>query len=231
MAWRVVEWTIGTLAAVLALGLTAYSAAGPFWPTPPEIVLQDGDRSSSVPLAFNIVSHNKFFPVDEARLVCHLDLLYFVDTENKTGIERDAEFVGPTIRVPSTYDCGSDFVRVKQDGSVEFGLPNGSSMHTQPGAFKGPVTVVKMCVMIGGSYVSRGFTGSVPTVGYQWPRAPRGTGWIREPITFDVDQDKWIPPGSYLEAAWGLRRLVKEVPSKIKPLDPDALRCDAPPKQ
>jgi hypothetical protein len=232
MVWRVAEWAIGTLAALLALALTTYSAAGPFWRTPPEIALQEADRLSSVPLPFNVATRNVFFPISAATLICHVDLLYFVDADNKTGIWRDAEF-GPLVTaLPSSYDCGADFLRVREDGSVEIGFPHGQSMYTRTGAFRGPITVVKMCVMIGGFYVSRGVSAPIPVAGYQWPSAPGGTGWIREPIAFDIDQDKWIPPGSYLQAAWAVaHKLTIQAPDGTMQLDPDALRCDMPPKQ
>jgi hypothetical protein len=167
-----------------------------------------------------------FFPVSDLKLTCHLDLLYFMDANRKTGVTEDEEFIGDPVSVPGSYNCGADFVRIKPDGSVEIGFPGGKRMDTHPGAFVGSPTVLKICVTIGGSYTSRGFTRLVPTIGYQWPIAPGVPGWTREPIALDIDQTKWIPPNSQLGAAWSVSRgLIMLGPDGKRQLDPEALRC------
>jgi hypothetical protein len=62
---------------------------------------------------------------------------------------------------------------------------------------------------------------------FQWPAAPGQRQWIKGPIAFDADQEKWIPPGSKLSGAWGLRRLTEtSLDGQIK-LVPNALQCDS----
>jgi hypothetical protein len=224
-----VEWTLGTSAALLLLCAGVSEAWGPIVPTPPDIAPQDGSDQSSAPLAFSLTSKNNFFPISGLNLTCHLDLLYFKDANNKTAIIRDGMFTGEGASVPGNFNCGSDFVRIKPDGSVEIGFPGSVRMDTHPGAFAGPPTVLKMCVVISGSYVTWGFQRQVPPVAYQWPKAPGVPGWIKEPITFDIDLTKWVLPGGNLSMAISVsRQLTERLPDGSVRMLPDVLRCGPP---
>jgi hypothetical protein len=230
MVWKLAEYAVGAVAALIVLASGVYQAAGPFWPTPPGVVPPEENGASPVPLPFAVVAKNVFFPLSELHLVCTIDLLYFRDSNNRTGIWRDAKFVdnGDPNVIPASYNCGSDLIRVQHDGSVEIGFPAGQRMNTPPGAFAGPITVLKMCVTIEGSYTSHEYTAPIPTMGYQWPPAPSAFGWTREPIALDIDQEKWVFQGGKLSAAIGGRQLTERLPDGSVQMLPSALRCGPP---
>src|SRR5271169_277079 len=101
-------------------------------------------------------------------------------------------------------------------------------MATRPGAFRSPIGIVKLCVQIGGDYVSLGNTRRFASAMFQWPSSPNGNQWVKGPIAFDTDQTKWIPEGAILAEAWGLRRLTETAQNGRVQLRQDALRCDWP---
>ena len=150
-----VKWIIGTLAAFLALAATVYQAWGPFWPTPPDIEAQT--EGSSLILPFAISSKNFFFPVITVTLNCYVNLLYVMDADKKTITLRDSMFRGGTAIVGPgvNYSCDAELLSVKPDGSLIIGFQNGQFMSTVPGTFRAPLSVLKLCVSITGSYDNR----------------------------------------------------------------------------
>ena len=204
--FRALEWTAGIIAGGITLVATVYAAAGPFWPTPPDILLPADNGSSPVWLPFQLGSKNNFFPITRTDLTCYLDLLLIEDATKHTFAFRGMQFAGEPVFVPGSYNCGADFFRIKADGSAEIGFPNGQRLQWPPGSLTAPAKILKMCVLIGGTYESLDHIGQVPVAGYQWPQAPGVPGRVREPITFDIDQARWLPSDAALPSASGPQR-------------------------
>jgi hypothetical protein len=219
---------IAATIAIIGLGASIDQLWGPFWPTTPEISLQAASAGSSEALPFEITNQSVLFKIKDANLVCFLDLIYFIDADHKTGILRDASFSEGAIPIDPNiaYSCDSKFIRLRSDGSLEIGFPTAQNMATKPGVFREPIRILKMCVQISGSYSTYFGAKQFKSAMFQWPATPSGGQWIKGPIAFDVDQDKWIPKDSTLGAAWGLRGLTEGSGAGDLRLRPDALRCD-----
>ncbi len=198
------------------------------WPTEPEITAQNSNNGSSETLPFSITHRSVFFPIGRAELSCNLNLLYFMDADQKTGIIRDQTFSeGAAAIDPNTsYQCDSKFVRILPNGSLELGFHSGISMATKLGVFRPPMTVLKMCVEIKGDYEILGSKKSFNSAMFQWPTKPTVNQWIKGPIAFDSDQSMWVPAGSKLAGAWALRGLTTPNANGGFDLRPNALRCD-----
>lgn len=198
---------MGLVASVYQLG------GGPPWPTAPEIHPRDTVNASSEILPFEVTNKSAFFPLN-AKLVCGVDLLYFKDATGKTGLIRDAQFVqdaGISVEARGTkrLPCNpGDFVKIKPDGSVLMGFPEGQFLQTKPRAFQPPMTIIKICVLISGTWDFLGIPRGYASTMFQWPALPDQRQWAAGPITHEYDDDKWVPEGSTVGGAWGLRRLV-----------------------
>ena len=135
------------------------------------------------------------------------------------------------LSIPSkgmiNYPCdASQLVTIQPDSSLMIGSQDGGHMKTPPGAFLPPLTILKMCVWISGSYGIFWFRKPFEPLFFQWPALPDQRQWIEGPIAFDADQGKWIPPNSKLVGAWGLRQLTAKTAGGETTLLPDALRCN-----
>ena len=166
-------------------------------------------------------------PMANVDTVCGVDLLFFMDADGKTGTLRDAQFKTGTLSIardpPTNYMCdASKFVRIKTDGSVMIGILDGQFMKTQPSAFRPPLTVVKMCLYISGTYRFAGIPLSFTSAVFQWPAAPGQRQWIEGPVVPELSNEEWIPRGSFIGAVWALRAMM--TPDK-KQFLPGALQC------
>lgn len=183
--------------------------------------------TSSFEIPFNVTNNSAWVSMDNVAVNCEIDLFYFTDMDNDTGILRDAVFSTGTISIPHNkliqYHCdASRFVHLQSDGSLVIGFPSGQSMKTPPAAFRPPFTIVKMCVWVSGDYKIFGVVPHHFTAGmFQWPVEPNIHQWVEGTIASDDDNDKWIPEGSKLRGAWGLRTIV----DKDRKFVPGALRC------
>jgi hypothetical protein len=199
------------------------------WPSPPDIEAPDSANSSSSVLPFKI-KNTSLFPLQNVVLNCSLDLAYVMDANRKTIVVRDMEFSeGATAIDPETnYYCNSKILSVNESGFFVIGFPSGQGMATKPGAFTAPLTLVKLCVTITGTYRTFWFQREFQSAMFQWPSDPANRQWVKGPIAFDEDQSRWIPDNSTLGAAYGLSRvLTKKNPDGTVSLLPDALKCDA----
>jgi hypothetical protein len=167
--------------------------------------------------------------MNNMNLTCGVDLIYFIDADRKTGVLRDALFnPGPLsigVNSPANYPCtASDYVRIQADGSVIIGIVPGQFMTTKPGAFRAPLTVLKMCMWMRGSYTTPGlWTTNFRSNMFQWPAAPGQQQWIEGPITPDLPNDAWIPKDSKIGAVWAFRGMMT---SDKQTFAPGALQCD-----
>ena len=201
MAWRVTERTIGTLAALLALGLTAYQMIGPFWPTPPDIESQDASDGSSALLPFKVSSKNHIFPVKNVSLSCYNNLIFVMDADRKMILLRDSMLQGGTAAfgVGINYSCDAEMLKIRPDGSLLMGIEGGTNLATNSGIFRGPLTILKLCVAVVGTYEDwRGVWRRLPNMMFQWPAAPGAHQWIKGPVVFEADPERWVPPDRYM---------------------------------
>jgi hypothetical protein len=166
-----------------------------------------------------------------AQFSCAVDLFYFMDADGKTGLMRDAVFrrdselsiaSGETKNIPCNP---SDFVQIRTDGSVMMGFPDGQNLTTPQGSFRAPMSIIKVCVRIGGSFEVFGMKLPFASVIFQWPAEPDQRQWIEGAVAFDTDDSKWVPRDSKMGGVWGMRRLVDGTPpfGYAK----GALECDA----
>jgi hypothetical protein len=175
-------------------------------------------------LPVTINTKNIFFPVTTVSLNCYVNLLYVMDANGTRILVRDSMFRGGTAVVGPgiSYSCDAEILSVGKDGSLIYGFPGGKSMSTKPGLFRGPLSVLKLCVSIAGNYDNRFSPGhNLPTIMYQWPSVPNGHQWAKGGVVFD-DEIKWLPPGSTVVVAYGLRLLG----DGHRRLVPGALTCD-----
>jgi hypothetical protein len=189
----------------------------------PDIHPHDTIDPSSFNVPFNVINKSMWVPMTNVKLSCGIDLLYFIDADRKTGILKDVVFSTGEVSVlrgkPIQYHCdASRFVHLEPAGSLTTGFPSGQAMKTKPAAFRPPLTVVKMCVGVGGEYKIFGFTHRFSTAMFQWPLQPGLNQWIEGWITTDDSNDRWIPE---LVGAWGLRAIV----DNDRNLLPGALQC------
>jgi hypothetical protein len=163
---------------------------------------------------------------------CGVNLLYFADADGHTAILRDALFHVGTLSLSPTASTNlrcdaSQFVKIRSDGSLMIGFPGGQHMETPPGPFRPPLTILKMCLWISGKYKLFLFSPPFTSPMFQWPAEPNQKQWIEGSIAFEADQENWIPQGSKLSGAWGLRQLTTKSADGQTRLAPNALRCDA----
>lgn len=213
-------WAFGLMTAAQ----TVIAIWGPFWPTIPHIE-RDVDGGSPDELPFKITNASWLFAIKDANLSCVIDLAFLVDAKGKTILTRDMEFREGATPIGSAgvnYFCNAKFFQVSQDGSLEIGFPSGSRMRTPPNLFDGPLKVVKLCIMVRGSYSVLGMRMSFRSTMFQWPASPGDNRWISGPIAFETDESTWMPPGTTIAAAYGSRR----VGDGNGHLLPGALTCD-----
>jgi len=222
--FRAIEWTTGILVGAILLCASVYQAWGPFWPTPPDIRAIDPVDGSSLILPFQISSTNVIFPVNQVTLGCYVDLLYVMDADRKTILLRDAAMQGGTTTIGKgvEYNCDARILSIQPDGRLAIGSLQGTNLTTAHGVFRGPLSVLKMCVAVVGTYGNWLFDGrKLPSLMFQWPSVPGGHQWANHPVVFD-EEIRWVPQNSTLGAAYGLRR----VGDGRGHLVPGALTCD-----
>lgn len=230
--WQSTKWAIGTVVAILGLIASVYQlTGGPPWPTKPEIHPHDTVNASSLVLPFDVRNRSTLFGMT-AEFNCGVNLLYFTDAGGHTGLLRDAMFNVGSLSISrgamANLPCdAATFVKIRPDGSLMLGYPGGQHMTTAPGGFRPPLTILKMCLWINGNYRLFGFRLPFTSLMFQWPAEPNQKQWIEGPIAFDTDQEKWIPHGSELIGAWGLRQLTAKSADGKAELVPNALRCDS----
>jgi hypothetical protein len=201
LLWAWVKHRGTALLLVISLAANVYQiSGGPPWPVDPEIHSHDtvGAASSEV-LPFTITNKSSLSPMRNVRLSCYVDLFYFSD--NQTGLFSGGQFTIGTVSIPDNgplnYKCdASDYVRIEKDGAVLMGFPSGQFLKTKSGAFRPPLKILKMCLMIAGEYKLLGIPIRFRSSMFQWPAIPGGHQWIEGPVTPDMPNEAWIPSAS-----------------------------------
>jgi hypothetical protein len=227
--WTMAQWIAASLSAIVVVVTAILPYSGPWVPTPSDIEARDPADGALSALPFKISSRSAVFPIEGVSLSCYVNLLLVMDADRKMILLRDADRYGGSIvfNKEANYYCDSEILSVRPNGALVIGFPRGEHLDSAPGAFGGPLTVIKLCVSITGSYSTRlGFGGPLPQTMFQWPGAPGDRHWIKAPIAFDTDEAKWIPQDSRWGAAYGLRQLFIVSADGSRHLAPDALLCD-----
>jgi hypothetical protein len=95
-------------------------------------------------------------------------------------------------------------------------------MKTPLGAFKPPLKIVKMCLVIGGEYKLLWIPISFQSRMLRWPAIPGDPQWIEGLVTPDLPNETWTSPNRRIGSAWGTRWLMNEGKTSYPP---DAFRC------
>jgi hypothetical protein len=204
-AWLV----MGAVAVLVGLisGLESIVGA-PFWPTAPIVQFEDTIDASSTILPFKIINRSVLFDMN-LQITCSVDLFYFIDGARRTGLQRGFAFnVGPIV-VPansvSHYPCSaSDYIYVERDGSLHMGSEKGRFMRTPIGTVLPPLTTLKMCLSMYGTYRVLGWKIPFSSAMFQWPAKPGLHQWIEGPPIPDLPDEAWIPPNSTIGGAWSV---------------------------
>jgi hypothetical protein len=232
--WKAIQWMVAVPSSIVLFVTAILPYSGPLVPTSPDIEAHDSADGGLSALPFKISRKSLAFPIQNVSLSCYVNLLFVIDADRKLILLRDAEMYGGSIvfKREANYYCDSEILRVRSNGSLVIGFPRGKHLDGNPGAFRGPLTVIKLCVVPTGSYTTRfGFGGPLPQTMFQWPGAPGDRHWIRGPVVFDTDEVKWIPQNSKSGAAYGLRQLFIVSADGSRHLAPGALLCDWQPPQ
>ncbi len=193
----------------VAEGMAAFW--GPFWPTEPKIEFHDTVNASTVILPFKVTNRSVGFALNNMHILCFVDLFYFMDADRVTGLFRDGGFDPGPISIDrdsvNNYPCtASDFVSLKNDGALVIGVEGGRFLETPPGAFRGPLTVLKMCLQMSGEYPSWISQKRFETKIFQWPAVPGQNQWIEGPVTPDLPNEVWVPENSHIGYVWDVGR-------------------------
>jgi hypothetical protein len=207
------KWAAFFVVPILSIVSVIYTIWGPIWPTAPVMSFHDTVDASSTVLPFKITNRSLFFGINDMNITCGVDLFYFKDVNGLTGLERDESFIAPKFNIAAhstnNFPCtATDYVRLRDDNSILIGFLNGSALATGPTAYRGPLTVIKMCLWISGNYTSLGIKHVFSSKMFQWPAAPGQNQWIEGPITPDLPNEAWIPYGSKMGSVWALRQLL-----------------------
>jgi hypothetical protein len=196
------------------------------WPDP-QTSFQDTTDGSSFVLPFKVTNKSLLFDVENAKILCGVDLFYFMDINGLTGVLRDAQFNSGPISIkrgePTNYPCSAEtFLGLRADNSFIIGFESAQHMTTAPSNFRGPLKVIKMCLWMSGTYDLFGFQIPFKSRMFQYPGVPDAHQWIEGPVSPDLQNESWIPPNTRMGVAWGLRSLVTS--DKIT-YAPGALQC------
>jgi hypothetical protein len=165
------------------------------WPTDPEI--HPLDFVSGTPLTHLFKVQNKsFFDMDNIEFTCGVNLMAFKDADGRIVGMTDGAFANGTFSIPRgksiNYACdASGLMRVNPDGS----LTSGQSYSTPSGPFRGPLTVVKMCLYIFGRYHLFWTDWAFHSIMFKWPSSQNDPHWVEGPIA-QVSSLGQRPPSS-----------------------------------
>jgi len=215
---------VGLLSAIY--GLTG----GPPWPTTPDIEAHDTTNGSPDILPFIITNRSGLFPIRSIDLVCYNDLIYAMDAKRQTILLRDTAFFDGASEMAGrlNYSCAAAHLSVGDNGALAIGFPSGQILVTKPGLFYNPITILKMCIMVSGSYKTALGSEKFQSTMFQWPAMPGDYQWITGPIAFDGSQEKWIPPNSIPAEVLATRQMTIPNPNGAFSYAPGALLCDKP---
>jgi len=164
----------------------------------------------------------------DTELVCGVDLLYMEDADRKKILFRDFAFTSDerylieARKSPLPFSCDTSRLVTydKEMGTIRFEM---FVMAPPPTPFRPPLTVLKICVWVGGR---------TNTFGLRWPFASTVAQW-------DRGSDQWIdagaikmppdpppPPISVFEPVYGLSGGGRALLKARNVFADDALTCD-----
>jgi hypothetical protein len=149
-------------------------------------------------LPFRITNRSVLFPQTNISIHCDIDELFLVDTAGNFGRFAQMEFAPPPISIGRAsfvnYQCSvSQYVRVRDDGSVEVGFQHNLSFRTTRIFPKPPVTIAKVCFRVSGFYTVFGFRQHFSSDTFQWPAAPGQNQWIEGAVAPDLSGEFHCP--------------------------------------
>lgn len=185
--WSVLKWTIAVVLGTGSLLAVIDQFLGRPWPTDPEI--HPLDFVSGTPLTHLFKVQNRMaFDMTNVEFTCGVQLFAAKDANGKLIGGSDFAFVTGQFSIPRghwiNYACdASSLVIVNPDQSLSFRR----EMQTKPGNFKGPLSIAKMCLWIGGKYRFAGMDWTFRSLIFKWPAAQNDPHWVegfiaQEPI-------------------------------------------------
>lgn len=188
---RYLQRLFGAVVVLVGLIAGAYQLmGGPPWPTDPEIRPHDtADASSTLVLPFTIRNRSTLFDMNNVNMTCGVDLVMFSDASGATAAVENAAFSTGNLSIPANstanYPCdASGLVQVRPDGS--FILRD--NLSTKGAVFKGPLTIRKMCMWIGGDYKIGPMNESFTSTIFKWPASQTSRQWIEGPTATNQDR-------------------------------------------
>jgi hypothetical protein len=180
--WMAIKWIVGTGVAVLAFLAAIDQFWGRPWPTDPEV--HPLPFVSGTPLShLFLVKNRSAFDMDNIVFTCGVDLMAAKDADGKVVGGADFAFVTGVFSIPRgnwiNYACdASSFMTANPDGSLSIR----KEMQTRPGNFRAPLTIIKMCLWIKGTYHLMWRDWAFQTIIYKWPASQNDTSWVEGPI-------------------------------------------------
>jgi hypothetical protein len=150
--WLAAKVIVAFVVALIGLAGSIYGMWGAPWPLAPEI--HAVDFVSGTPLTHLFKVQNRMaFNIKDAEFTCGVDLVYFKDAVANTGGVNDVAFVTGKFSIQRgewiNYSCdASQLVEASADGSLNLRR----ELSTKPTVWKPPLTILKMCLWIGGKY-------------------------------------------------------------------------------
>lgn len=222
--------TLAILGAALSLVLAlqqVYTLLGwpTVWPSAPTIEARNTVNASAEILPFKISVGNSLLPITELHLSCATLMYFGIDDVNHTMI-----FNGPLVHTElgeataavQNFACDGTAISLRDDGRV---MLAGNPDVIIPAAYMAPpLKPIKVCVEVVAMYKILGLKRKTNPTIFQWPALPRQRQWI-DSETDTEDENGWIPEGSTLVHAFGLRRGSIPVGDGNFIVDPRALKC------
>jgi hypothetical protein len=179
--------------ALIGLAGSIYGMWGAPWPLAPEI--HPLDFVSGTPLTHLFKVQNRMaFNIKNAEFTCGVDLIYFKDAVANTGGVNDVAFVTGKFSIPRggwiNYSCdASQLVEAGADGSLNLRR----ELSTKPTVWKPPLTILKMCLWIGGKYRLFGIDWRFRSIISKWPSSQSDSHWVEGPIAQESPRDRPSP--------------------------------------
>jgi hypothetical protein len=179
--WRGIKWMVATVIAVVALLAVGDQFRG--WPADPEIHPL-GFPSGTPPRQLFSIRNRTMFKVD-MELTCGVDLIVAKDANGQLVEVADFAFINGTFSIPPfdqppiNYTCdASSLVEVQPDGSPSFS----QSLSAKPSKFRAPLSIVKMCLWIGGKYALLYRNWTFRSMIFKWSSLQNAPHWVEGPI-------------------------------------------------
>ena len=180
---------VATLAG--GIGVADYYMGRP-WPTAPEIHPRDSLSSSSLIAPFTL-RNNSMWPINDAEIICGIDLVYLEDSDSRTLLFQGAAFVVGKYSIQAysrdatvnlNFDCDAkNLVNINDSGFVVIR----KSMISGNSLFSVPVKTLKMCLWTEIRYTLMGRQLRFKSNIFQWPQSASNLQWLEGPYLQDKE--------------------------------------------